>query len=259
MIPFQDYCSRYRHIRMERVGGVLEMALHTEGAPLLWNEKIHEDLPEAFYFVGQDLENRVVILTGTGDSFCAGAEPGACQFNGAVPPVALDRVYREGKALLMNQLAIPVPMIAAVNGPARAHCQLVLLCDIVIAADHSVFQDKHLEFGIVPGDGIHIAFPMAFGFNRGRYLALTGQEVSARQALDWGGISEVLPLDELRPRSWELARQLAKQPILALRHTRELLVRDLQRQCHANLALGLGLEGFASGYGAWPSNVDVPA
>jgi enoyl-CoA hydratase/carnithine racemase len=251
MIPFDEYRARYRNIRMERERGVCEIALHTDGGPLLWNETIHEDLPEAFHFVAQDLENRVVILTGTGDAFCEGLESGACRYDGSVPPVALDRVYREGKALLNNQLAIPVPMIAAVNGPARAHCQLALLCDIVVAADTAVFQDRHLEFGVVPGDGIHVAFSVAFGPNRARYLVLTGKPISAQEALGWGGISEVLPLEKVRDRSWELARQLAKQSVLALRYTRELLVRDIQRQCHENLALGLGLEGFGSGFGSW--------
>jgi enoyl-CoA hydratase/carnithine racemase len=251
MRRFEDYANRYRYIRMRRVDGILEMVLHSDDKPLLWNDGIHEELLDAFLDIGRDRDNRVVILTGTGDAFCPGPQPGAFAFDPSVPPVALDNVYRDGKAMLMNQLAIPVPMIAAVNGPAHAHCELALLCDIVLASETASFRDRHLEWGIVPGDGIHIAFPIAFGMNRGRYLALTGAEVSAQQALEWGAVSEVLPPEQLNERAWEIARYLAARPILGLRYTRELLNREIQRLMNDHLGFGLALEGFSSGYGVW--------
>jgi enoyl-CoA hydratase/carnithine racemase len=246
-----DYAERYRDIAFTRRDGVLEMRLHSGDGPLLWNDRIHTDLGDAFHQVGQDTENKVVILTGTGDAFCPGPDPDSFHFDTSLPPVALDAIYREGKAMLFNQLAVPVPMIAAVNGPATAHSELALLCDIVLIAEHTVFADHHLDWGIVPGDGIHIAYPMAFGMNRGRHLALTGTEVSARQAHDWGAAAEVLPADRLRDRAWEIAADLARRPILGLRYTRELLTREISRQLRENLGYGLALEGFASGYGSW--------
>jgi enoyl-CoA hydratase/carnithine racemase len=255
MSKFEDYAHRYQCIRMERRDGVLEIALHSDGGPLLWNDTIHTELPEAFYKIGHDIENKVVILTGTGGAFCPGPDPNSFHFDPSVPPVALDQIYREGKALIQNLLNIPVPMIAAVNGPARGHSELLLFCDIVLASDAADFQDPHLEYGIVPGDGIHIAFPMAFGMNRGRYLALTGAAVTAQQALEWGAVAEVMPLMDLRGRAWEIGTQLARRPILGLRYTREILVREIQRQLRENLSLGLALEGFSAGYGAWGSTL----
>lgn len=255
MLPYEQYCDAFRDIRFTRREGVVEMALHSNGGPLLWNDRVHEDLTEAFYRVGQDPETRIVILTGTGDNFCPGPDPDSFRFDSSVPPVALDRIYREGKALMLNLLAIPVPMIAAVNGAAAAHSELALLCDIVLASETASFSDPHLGYGIVPGDGIHIAYPLAFGMNRGRYLALTGKTVSAQQALEWGAVSEVLPVEGLKDRAWELAAELAQRPILGLRYTRELLVREIQRQMQENLSLGLALEGFSSGYGSWGSTL----
>jgi enoyl-CoA hydratase/carnithine racemase len=251
----ENYADRYQCIRMERRDGVLEMALHSNGRPLLWNDSIHADLPEAFYQVGQDPENRVVILTGTGEAFCPGPDPDSFHLDASLPPVALDRIYREGKALIENLINIPVPMIAAVNGPARGHSELLLFCDIVLASETAEFHDPHLNYGIVPGDGIHIAFPMAFGMNRGRYLALTGATVTARQALEWGAVAEVMPIARLRPRAWELAADLARRQILGLRYTREVLTREIQRQVRENLSFGLALEGFSSGYGSWGSTL----
>lgn len=254
-VHLEDYADTYRDIRFERRDGVLEMTLHSGGGPLLWNDRIHTDLGDAFHRVGQDTENRVVILTGAGEAFCPGPDPTSFHFDSSLPPVALDQIYREGKAMLFNQLAVPVPMIGAVNGPAAAHSELPLFCDIVLASDTAVFSDQHLNWGIVPGDGIHIAYPMAFGMNRGRHLALTGTAVSARQALEWGAVAEVLPPERLRDRAWEIASDLATRPILGLRYTRELLTREIQRQMRDHLGYGLALEGFASGYGSWGSSL----
>jgi enoyl-CoA hydratase/carnithine racemase len=251
MFTFEEYSKRYSRIVFERRSGVIEMRVHTNGGPLQWSDTIHTELVEAFHCVGQDTENRVVILTGTGNSFCNSVEPGSFKFDPSVPPVALDQVYREGKGFITNLLNIRVPVIAAVNGPVTAHSELTLFNDIILAADTTIFQDNHMTYGIVPGDGIHVAYPIAFGMNRGRYLALTGAVVTAQQALDWGAVAEVMPLDKLRDRAWELALGLAQKPILALRYTREILTREIQRQLHDNLGIGLALEGFASGYGIW--------
>jgi enoyl-CoA hydratase/carnithine racemase len=255
MIHFDEYIDRFRDIRMERRDGVLEMTLHSGDGPLRWNDVIHEELPEAFRVVGQDLENRVVILTGQGDAFLLPSGGGSFTLDPSVPPVALDAIYREGMALLVNELAVPVPMIAAVNGPSLAHSELALLCDIVLAASTAVFQDRHLRMGIVPGDGIHIAYPMAFGINRGRYLALSGAQVTAQQAYDWGGVAEIVEPELLRERAWELATYLAARPILGLRYTRQAITLEVQRLVREQLGYGLMLEGFASGYGVWDGSL----
>jgi enoyl-CoA hydratase/carnithine racemase len=258
MIGFEEYANRYRDIRLERKDGILQMTMHSGDGPLQWNAVIHEELPEAFRMIGQDLENRVVILTGQGDAFLMpSGGSGFAASSPSLPPVALDAIYREGMALLTAELAIPVPMIAAVNGPARAHSELALLCDIVLAADTAVFQDRHLRMGIVPGDGVHIAYPMAFGINRGRYLALSGTPVTAKQAYDWGAVAEVLEPERLNDRAWELARYLAERPILGLRYTREAITLEVQRLVREHLGYGLMLEGFASGYGTWDGNLQA--
>jgi len=149
--------------------------------------------------------------------------------------------------LLENLLAIPVPIIAAVNGPALIHAELAVLSDIVLAAEHAEFADlAHGPTGVVPGDGVHIVWPMLLGPNRGRYFLLTGQRLSAEQALQLGVVSEVLPAERLMPRARELARKLAVHPARMLRHTRTLLVRDLRRRLRDEIDLGLAVEALAT-------------
>lgn len=245
MYKLADYRDAYRNVAFRREGGVLECRFHSDGGSLLWNEDIHRDLGDAFYKIGQDPENRVVILTGTGADFCVALQPGSYQGGPGLPPIDFGAIYREGKDLLINLMRIPVPMIAAVNGPARFHSELALFCDIVLASDTALFQEQHLALGTVAGDGIHIAFMTAFGANRGRYLTLTAREVSAREALDWGAVAEVLPAEALAARAWELARSLAGRPQHVLRFTRELLARELLRELQDQLGYGLAMEGFA--------------
>jgi enoyl-CoA hydratase/carnithine racemase len=97
----------------------------------------------------------------------------------------------------------------------------------------------------VPGDGVHVVFPLIMGLNRGRYFLLTGQVIDASQALDYGLVNEVLPRDKLLPRAWELAREIMQQPEMNRRYSRLLLTEQLRRQINELLPYGLALEGLA--------------
>lgn len=249
MTQLNDYAEKYECIRFSRDdGGVLEMTIHTRGGPALWGtslKSLHTELGHAFQDVARDYENKVVILTGTGDSFIA-----AMDAEEPYPEPSLahmwPRIHDEGLALLNNLLAIPVPMIAAVNGPALIHAELAALCDIVLAADHAEFADlAHVPGGAVPGDGVHTVWPMLLGPNRGRYFLLTGERIGAEEAKRLGFVAEVLAASDLLPRAHVLADQLAALPALMLRHTRSVLVRELRRRMFDELSNGLAHEGLA--------------
>src|SRR5258705_280740 len=86
------------------------------------------------------------------------------RFRGSPNPDYWDRIYIEGKDLLMNLLDIPVPVIGAVNGPAFIHAELVTMSDIVIASDTAIFADlAHFPGGTVPSDGVHVWWEMLLG------------------------------------------------------------------------------------------------
>jgi enoyl-CoA hydratase/carnithine racemase len=243
-----DYADKYDCIRFERSDGVLEMTLHTRGGEALWGvteRSLHNELGHACVDIARDPENKVVLLTGTGNTFIAGMDRET-----SAPEASLadmwDRIYGEGVALLENLLAVPVPVIAAVNGPALIHAEIAVLSDIVLAAEHAEFADMaHGPTGVVPGDGVHTVWPMLLGPNRGRYFLLTGQRLSAQEALQLGVVGEVLPADQLMARARHHAHKLAALPTRMLRHTRMLLVRDLRRRLRDELELGLAAEAMA--------------
>jgi enoyl-CoA hydratase/carnithine racemase len=133
-IKLDEYANKYKHAMLERRDGILQVTLHTHGKELEWGGGPHEELSYLFADIARDFENKVVILTGTGECFCANPPlTGSANLKSS----AWDRVYNEGKHLLMNHLNIEVPMIAAVNGPAHRHAELAVLCDIVLAAEHT--------------------------------------------------------------------------------------------------------------------------
>ena len=234
--------------------GVLTIRMHTRGGSLMWGGRPHRELPELFSAVASDRDNRVVVLTGTGDAFIDMDEGGAAPLaQGRASAEMWDRVIWEGNRLVNELLDIEVPVIAAVNGRAVAHSELAVLADIVLASDDAFFQDApHFPGGLVPGDSMQVVWPMLLGPNRGRYFLLTGQKLSADEALDLGVVGEVLPRELLMDRAMELAGQLAKQNPILLRNTRHVLTRPIKRAMAEDLHTGLALEAIASISGrAW--------
>jgi enoyl-CoA hydratase/carnithine racemase len=245
MTHFDQYHQNFPNARLSRSKtGVLEVALHTDGGVLVFNGHTHEQFVDLFHAIGSDRDNRVVILTGSGGAFMETIAPDGFDF---FSPEGYDKIYREGKKVLMNILDIEVPLIAAVNGPARLHSEYILLADIVLATPSVVFQDKpHFEFGIVPGDGVHLLWQEAIGTIRGRYFILTRQELDARTAKDWGAVNEIVPPERLLPRAREIAEGLASLPRLTTSYTRIALTQRLRRIIDEGVGYGLALEGISA-------------
>ncbi|KLL12353.1 enoyl-CoA hydratase/isomerase family protein [Protofrankia coriariae] len=239
-----DYAKKYQNIRLERKDGILELTVHSEGKSLVWTSNAHDELAYCFADVACDPENKVVIITGAGDSFCSEIDFSSFSLSTAID---WSQIIFEGQRLLNNLLDIEVPVIAAINGPATIHPEIPVLSDITIAADTTTFRDSpHFPSGIVPGDGAHVTWTHVLGPQRGRYFLLTGQELDAHQALDYGVVNEVLPAEQVLPRAREIAENIAAKPPLARRYTRVALTRELKRLMHEQLSLGLVHEALAA-------------
>jgi enoyl-CoA hydratase/carnithine racemase len=246
----EEYQGKYEHARFRRIEGILEVRLHSNDGPLVWGAEPHTELGSCFEDIGRDSDNRVVILTGTGDRFITKVDK---SWAGPMTPEKWDQIYFNGKRLLMRLLEIEVPIVAAINGPARVHAELAVLSDITIAADTVVFQDApHFRLGTVPGDGVHVIWQELLGPNRGRYFLLTGQRIDAYEALRLGIVNEVLPPSAVLDRAWEIARELAKQATTTLRYTRVVLTQRYKRLLLESVGYGLALEGLNS-YATWPT------
>lgn len=245
MSKFDLYRSAFPNARLTRSdNGVLEVRLHTEGGKLIFNGHTHEQFVDLFHALGSDADNRVIILTGSGDAFMDTITPDGFDF---FSPRGYDKIYREGKKVLMNILDIEVPMITALNGPVLLHSEYALLTDIILATPETVFQDKpHFEFGIVPGDGVHVLWPELIGSVRGRYFPLTRQILDAQTAREWGVVNEIVPGDKLLPRAHAIADAIAALPPLTAAYTRIATTQRLRRIVDGGVGYGLALEGISA-------------
>jgi enoyl-CoA hydratase/carnithine racemase len=116
----------------------------------------------------------------------------------------------------------------------------------------ATFQDApHFPNGVVPGDGVHIVWPLLLGPNRGRYFLLTGQTITAPEALALGVVNEVVEAERLLARAWELAREIVKRPSLTVRYARVALTQQLKATMLEQLGYGLALEGLSAA-ASWP-------
>lgn len=241
----EDYRDKYRNIELSRDDkGVLLMKFHTKGGAFVWSEESHEECGYCFADVGADRENKVVVMTGSGDVFCDTIDFESFSLSS---PAEWDHTFYDGRKLLNNLLDIEIPIIAAINGEARIHPEIPVMSDIVLASEDVLFQDApHFMGGIVPGDGAHVVWTHVLGPNRGRYFLLMGQEIKGQQALDYGIINELLPKDALLPRAMEIAHMFAEKTDLARRYARVALTQRYKRVMDEGLSLGLGLEALAA-------------
>jgi enoyl-CoA hydratase/carnithine racemase len=243
-----SYFTKYDQMHMQRdEDGILEIRFHSNGGECRFGPRTHQYFVDAFYDISRDPDTRVVIMTGTGSNWIAEFDESQATPNDDFTiPKNWDRVYWEGKKVLQNLLDIDVPVIAAVNGPALVHSEYILTCDAVLASDNTVFQDlPHLAFGLVPGDGVHVLWPHVLGPVRGRYFLATQQKIDAAEALRLGVVNEVMPLADLMPRAWELARQLAALPTLTLRYMRVATAQRLKEMVVREVGHGLALQGLS--------------
>lgn len=257
---YAEYKDSFANVAFELSDdGILLLRFHTEGASLQWNAVSHDEIADAFQDVAGDRDIKLVIHTGTGANYNAdwailakkaaeGSGAGPVVQPGWTPPQEWhNELAWHGLHMVMNLLEIEVPIIAAVNGPCSMHSEIPLMCDIVLASDTASFQDgPHFRRGMVPGDGQHIIWPLLLGPVRARYFLLTGQTISAEQALDWGVVNEVLPPDQLLDRACELGHEIVKRPPMALRYTRRLFTQDLKRACLNELSHGISLGIYAA-------------
>jgi enoyl-CoA hydratase/carnithine racemase len=248
VLKLGDYQHKYQRYRLERTAeGVLTIVMHTDGGPVVWGLEAVEELGHLWGDVGADRENKVIILTGSGDEFIA-----RMAVSTGISGEIWDRIASNVRRMFRNHLSIEVPMIAAINGPALLHSEQGLLCDIAIASNNAEFQDSpHFTAGLVPGDGVQVIFNHLLGANRARYFHYMNQKLSAQQALELGLVAEVHPAAKLLERARQIASHMLTQPEMIRRYTRQVTIEPIRRLYSDFMEHGFALEGLGA-WGGWP-------
>jgi enoyl-CoA hydratase/carnithine racemase len=253
-----DYAEQFSSfLKFRREDGILEARLHTDDGPLRWNLATHRGLIPAMAAINDDPENECLILTGTGDAFLGSFDEPDWNKHGFYEPFSsyqgYDIFYKDQTREPFAFLNLQIPVIAAINGPSIVHAEIALLNDLVIASDNTHFYEGHWDgLGIVPGDGVHTLFRELLGPTRGRYFLLTGQRLSAQEALDLGLVGEVVGRDELLERAWELARTVfMTKNRIQRRLARSLLIQPWRELFTKELFSGMAHESLAC-FDYWP-------
>jgi 2-(1,2-epoxy-1,2-dihydrophenyl)acetyl-CoA isomerase len=135
-----------------------------------------------------------------------------------------DRPLRLLNDCVLTLRKAPVPIIAAVNGPAfGAGCNFALACDLVIAGESARFSQAFVNIGLSPDCGGTFILPRLVGLKRAAYLLMTGEAIDARRAEELGMINAVVPDDELMNEALKLATRLANGPTAAIARIKELM------------------------------------
>ncbi|MFF5140033.1 enoyl-CoA hydratase/isomerase family protein [Streptomyces sp. NPDC013157] len=193
------------------------------------SEELHSGLASLWDTLAGDPQARVVVLTGRGRAFSAGGN-----FD-IMTRVQRDSAFRErnvdeARRIITGMVRCPLPVIAAVNGPAVGlGCTLALLSDLVVMADDAYIADPHVQVGLVAGDGGAFVLPLLVGLTRAKELLFLGDRVSAEDAVRLGIANRAVPKDRLRDEAMDLAGRLAALPVQALRETKRAVNRHLEQ------------------------------
>src|SRR4029077_6490894 len=240
------YFTRYKNFGLSRsAGGVLTLRFHTGGGPHTFDGTTHHDLPRLLEELAFDKDNRVLVLTGTGDSFIDSID--GPSLGDLTKPMGADVLYAEGRRGVQRLAHLEIPTIAAVHGPVSVPHAYALLADVVIAADTTVFSDlPHLAFGIAPGDGLFVVWEEILGLNRARHLEITQGSFTAQEALSWGAVAEVVPLGQVLPRAQELAGQMTRRPHLTNKYMAVVFRQRISRRLAEGTWAGMAMESLTA-------------
>lgn len=181
-----------------------------------------------------------VVLTGTGRAFCAGADLKYVREASGGDENATAAFLQTVLAIMGRLEKFPKPVIAAINGLALAGgLELVLCCDLVIAARSAKIGDAHANFGLLPGGGSSVRLPRKIGPTRAKYLLYTGEFVPAAQMLEAGLVNEVVDDAELDAAAARLVAKLATKSPLVLRRMKALVDDGLEQPSETALRLEL--------------------
>ncbi len=230
----------YSNIIFEKKEGVAKITLNRPDVLNALDAKTLEELGTAAEEIDGDISIRVVIITATGRAFCTGADlTGVANIPEGKPRDYFLRLWNKTFSAIEN---ISVPTIAVIQGIAYAGgLELVMVCDLAIAADDAKLSDQHANRGLVPAGGATQRLPRLIGIRKAKEFLLTGDRISPAEAERLGLINRVVPADKLEEATNELVQNLVSKSPMAAKAVKKLVNRGME----GSLDTGLELEMLA--------------
>ena len=214
------------YIKLEQQGNVGIMTINRPEALNALNKDVLSNIDAALTELEKDDEIYVIVLTGEGRSFVAGADIAQMRDFGAVDAKAFSDA---GNAVFLRIENLAKPVIAAINGFALGGgCELAMACDIRIASEKAKFGQPEVGLGITPGFGGTQRLPRIVGIGKAMELILSAKTIAAEEAKEIGLVNQVVAPEELMPTALALANAIAAQAQIAVRASKQCIRRGMQ-------------------------------
>ena len=201
---FKDFADLYRE------DGILQVTWKTLDMPMHHSGMAHRAVGQLARIIGADMKNEIIIFTMLGDNWMIESDPDGWETYSELPTQRFQHQYFDDTNLFKNMaFDIDVPTIGAIPGPGF-HWDSALLADITICTEDCVMEVPHGQGGLVPGDGMGGLCQFYMGAKRGNYYLSTTRQMTAKEMLDFGFVSEVVPKGQAQARAWEIARMWKK-------------------------------------------------
>lgn len=234
----------FGNVLVNKEGAVASVVINRPEALNALNEKVILDLTRAFMHLETDHDVKVVVLTGAGKSFIAGADIKAMS---EMTSLQARHFAKLGHGLLAMIEESRLTVIAAVNGFALGGgCEVMMACDVVIASSKAKVGQPEINLGICPGFGGTQRLPRLIGRMRAKELLLTGDTISARQAFDLGLVNRVVEPEEFEDAVKEFADKIAEKSGVQLAFIKNLVNRGADIDLIS--ANGLEIATFSSSF-----------
>jgi len=217
--------SNYTAIKLERDGHIATIKLNRPERMNAVNSVLADDFHRVLDEIAAENDIRVVIITGEGRGFCAGADVNQMADSLEVKANTFTSQYASGVSPLAPHIrSIPQPVIAAVNGVAAGGgFGIALACDMRIASEKARFGCVFVKRSLVPDTGTSYTTPGLVGMGVAMEMALTGNVYDAQWALDKGLVNKVVPEENLMEEAFKLAEEISSNPPIAVRSIKQLM------------------------------------
>src|SRR5437763_2221224 len=234
----------FQNVRFEKKNAIAYVTINRPDKLNALNMATMQELRAAFEAIRDDAATRVAILTGAGEkAFVAGADIG--ELNKQDPVQAKEYTHR-GQAVLDLIENLGKPVIAAINGFALGGgCELALACTFRLASDNAKLGQPEVKLGIIPGYGGTQRLPRLVGKGLANQLLLSGEMISAQEALRIGLVNEVVPQAELIARCEAIAQKIIANAPLAVQYCLEAVNKGMEMTLREGLYLEAVLFGLA--------------
>ena len=229
-------------VRTELNDGVLTITLDNPKTLNALDSQLLKELDEAARSAEENAEARVIILTGSGKSFVAGADIKAMSVLNAIEGKEFGKL---GAGIFRRIELMSKPVIAAVNGFALGGgCELAMACDIRVASKKAKFGQPEVGLGITPGFSGTQRLPRLVGLGKAKELIFTGEIINAETAHGIGLVDIIAEPEELMDKANELAAKIAKNSAVAVKFSKEAINRGYQADMDTAIDIELSYFGL---------------